>query len=79
MSYIYIVFFPHFSWNSPSLDQEIKQTEIHLQSLANQVRNLLDTDDVVAFGPFLYVYIRKVRLKNILIYSLFNFKFITYS
>uniref|UniRef100_A0A094ZYP5 Cell division control protein 45-like protein n=1 Tax=Schistosoma haematobium TaxID=6185 RepID=A0A094ZYP5_SCHHA len=49
-------------WNSPSLDQEIKQTEIHLQSLANQVRNLLDTDDVVAFGPFLYVYIRKSSL-----------------
>ncbi|TNN07399.1 Cell division control protein 45 [Schistosoma japonicum] len=48
-------------WNLPSLDQEIKQAEIHLQSLATQVRNLLDTDDVVAFGPFLYVYIREVR------------------
>ncbi|CAH8841397.1 unnamed protein product [Trichobilharzia szidati] len=49
-------------WSLPSLDKELLQAEMHLQNLANQVRNLLDTDDVVAFGPFLYVYIRKSSL-----------------
>ncbi|OON23558.1 CDC45-like protein [Opisthorchis viverrini] len=47
-------------WSLPSLDNEITRAQAHLQSLASQVRNLIDTDEVVAFGPFLYAYLRKV-------------------
>ncbi|KAA3681615.1 cell division control protein 45 [Paragonimus westermani] len=49
-------------WSLPSLESELGLTQAHLQNLASQVRNLIDTDEVVAFGPFLYVYIRKTSL-----------------
>ncbi|KAF8561889.1 hypothetical protein P879_04602 [Paragonimus westermani] len=49
-------------WSLPSLESELGRTQAHLQNLASQVRNLIDTDEVVAFGPFLYVYIRKTSL-----------------
>ncbi|CAL8098894.1 unnamed protein product [Calicophoron daubneyi] len=52
-------------WSFPSLDTELARSQAHLQSIANQVRNLLDTDEVVAFGPFLYVYIRKASLTSL--------------
>ncbi|TGZ62471.1 hypothetical protein CRM22_007429 [Opisthorchis felineus] len=52
-------------WSLPSLDNEITRAQAHLQSLASQVRNLIDTDEIVAFGPFLYAYLRKSSLLSI--------------
>ncbi|GAA49069.1 cell division control protein 45, partial [Clonorchis sinensis] len=52
-------------WSLPSLDNEITRAQAHLQSLASQVRNLIDTDEIVAFGPFLYAYLRKTSLVSI--------------
>ncbi|VDP71282.1 unnamed protein product [Echinostoma caproni] len=52
-------------WSCSSLDAEMTRAQLHLASVASQVRNLLDTDEVVAFGPFLYVYIRKTSLVTI--------------
>ncbi|THD21710.1 Cell division control protein 45 [Fasciola hepatica] len=52
-------------WSCDSLDSEITRAQLHLTGLASQVRNLLDTDEVVAFGPFLYCYIRRTSLVTV--------------
>ncbi len=43
-----------------SLDEWMEGLQGHLRCLVGQVRALLDTDEVVVFGPFLYVYVARV-------------------
>lgn len=43
-----------------SLEEWMENLQGQLRSLVGQVRAVLDTDEVVAFGPFLYVYVAKV-------------------
>uniref|UniRef100_A0A5K3EVZ6 Cell division control protein 45-like protein n=2 Tax=Mesocestoides corti TaxID=53468 RepID=A0A5K3EVZ6_MESCO len=49
-------------WSMESLEEGMESLQGHLRCLVGQVRALLDTDEVVAFGPFLYVYVAKSSL-----------------
>lgn len=63
-----------------SLEEWTENLQGQLRSLVGQVRAVLDTDEVVAFGPFLYVYVAKAspssfdkhRIKEIVAYLLLD-------
>ncbi|KAL7061922.1 hypothetical protein AAHC03_01568 [Spirometra sp. Aus1] len=52
-------------WSMDSLDESMEQLQGQLRCLVSQVRALLDTDEVVVFGPFLYVYVAKSSLLSV--------------
>ncbi|KAL5961961.1 hypothetical protein TSMEX_010274 [Taenia solium] len=53
------------SWSMESLEEWMENLQGQLRSLVGQVRAVLDTDEVVAFGPFLYVYVAKSSLLSL--------------
>ncbi|CDS40297.1 cell division control protein 45 [Echinococcus multilocularis] len=53
------------SWSMESLEEWMENMQGQLRSLVGQVRAVLDTDEVVAFGPFLYVYVAKSSLLSL--------------
>ncbi|VDM34519.1 unnamed protein product [Hydatigera taeniaeformis] len=53
------------SWSMESLGDWMENLQDQLRNLVGQVRAVLDTDEVVAFGPFLYVYVAKSSLLSL--------------